>query len=72
MSARFRIEKAEEGSPEADAYLAYGWEPFAVVSTPVEETVTERIGGARFNTNRSRVLGHVNVIWFRMEASDAR
>lgn len=61
----YRIEKAEEGTPEVDAFLAAGFEPFAVVSTPVEEPVTERIAGLQLNTGRASVVGHVNVIWFR-------
>lgn len=61
----YRIEKAEEGTPEVDAYLTAGWEPFAVVSTPVEEPVMECIAGLWHNTGRMCVVGHVNVIWFR-------
>lgn len=58
--SRYRIEKAEEGTPAVDAYLAAGFEPFAVVSTPVECT--------RFNPQtgpENAVIGYVNVIWFR-------
>lgn len=65
---RHHIEKAEEGTPQVDALLAAGWDPFAVVSTAIE--------GQRFDDNYGPtmiVLGYVNMIWFRrVEVSDAR
>lgn len=61
----YKIEKAEEGTPDVDTYLESGSEPFAVVSTPVTEPITEYIGGAVIPTGRERTVGYVNVIWFR-------
>ena len=62
---RYRLESAEEGTPAVDAYLAAGFEPFAVVSTPVMEEVIERIAGLECRSGRYHCTGHVNVIWFR-------
>lgn len=58
----YRIEKAEEGTPAVDLFLADGWEPFAVVSEPRHTSVwSPEAGGYVPGT----YLGHVNVIWFR-------
>lgn len=64
--SRYRVEKAEEGTTAVDALLEAGWEPFAVVSTPVEvghEPVFTEYGAVI--GRRAIVVGHVNVIWFR-------
>jgi len=61
----YTIESAEEGTPEVDTYLDKGYEPFAVVSTPVTVPVNEYIGGIVVPTGLEKVVGYVNVIWFR-------
>lgn len=64
--SRYRVEKAEEGTTAVDALLEAGWEPFAVVSTPVEvghEPVFNEYGTVL--GSRAIVLGYVTVIWFR-------
>lgn len=63
---RYRIESAEEGTPTVDTLLDAGYEPFSVVSTPVMEPIMERIGGIALRTDRDKVSGYVNVIWFRL------
>ena len=56
---RYRIEKAEEGTRQVDAFLAAGFEPFAVVSEPVQ------IGQHYSGSNWVPTFAYVNVIWFR-------
>lgn len=69
--SRYKIEKAEEGTPKVDDYLSSGWEPFAVVSDPVMEAVVayDRERGYNRTTGEYRHVGSVNVIWFRREAT---
>ena len=63
---RYTIEKAEEGTQAADAYLAAGFEPFAVVSTPVESGIVAHYDGNQsYHGSVVLVSGYVNVIWFR-------
>lgn len=63
----YRIERAEEGTPAVDNYLAAGWEPFAVVSNPVLEEVVafDRVLQSDYATGEHRHVGNVNVIYFR-------
>lgn len=64
--SRYRIEKAEEGTPEVDAFLAAGFEPFAVVSEPItQENTYVGSDGVTYPSHTWVEIGHVNVIWFR-------
>ena len=66
----YQVAKAEFDTPELKALLNAGWEPFAVVSTPVteEDYVTGSDGEAYLSHTWTATGQHIDMIWLRIRS----